>query len=106
METTIWAATITAEGEIAFLDAKPSYEVLREAVGGLIAPVDCPHGDTVYVNDEGLLMGLPANFGAMLVSQYPGPLVGDAIVCGPLDGNGDHLPLSAPVVRFLLRLSD
>jgi hypothetical protein len=101
----IWAATITVDGDIEFLTTKPGYPVLRDAVGGLIAPVGCPHGDTVYVNDEGLLMGLYPNMGAMLVSQYPGPLVGDAIVCGPLDDEGDHLPLSAPVVAFLRRLA-
>ena len=67
---TIWAATITTEGEIAMLTEKPTYEVLRDAVGGMIAPVTAPHGDTVYVNDE-----------------------------------GDHLPLSAPVVKFLRRLA-
>lgn len=105
MTETIWAATISTEGDIDFLTEKPEYPALRDAVGGLIAPVDCPHGDTVYVNDEGLLMGLYLNMGAMLVSQYPGPLVGDAIICGPLDGEGDHLPLSAPVVRFLRSLA-
>jgi hypothetical protein len=103
---TIWAATINTEGDIAFLTEKPEYRVLSDAVGGLIAPVAAPHGDTVYVNDEGLLMGLDPNMGAMLVAQYPGPLVGDAIVCGPLDDEGDHLPLSAPVVQFLRRLSE
>jgi len=102
---TIWAATINTEGTIEFLTEKPTYEVLRDAVGGYIAPVTCPHGDTVYVHDEGLLMGLDPNMGAMLVSQYP-LLVGDAIVCGPLDDEGDHLPLTAPVVQFLRRLSE
>jgi len=102
---TIYGATITTEGDITFLTEEVAYQTMSDAVGGLIAPVRCPHGDTVYVNDEGLLMGLDLNMAAMLVTQYGGPLVGDAIVCGPLDDEGDHLPLSPEVVTFLRRLS-
>ncbi len=104
MTDTVWAASITTDGDIALLTEKPDYPTLSRAVGGLIAPVNCPHGDTVYVNDEGLLQGLALNMGAMLVAEHE-HLVGDAIVCGPLDDEGDHLPLSAPVVKFLRSLA-
>lgn len=106
METTIWAATVTTEGEVFFHTTAPSLREKQAVVGGLIAPVMCPHGDTVYVNDEGLLMGLDANMGAMLVTLSRSTLVGDAIVCGPLDDEGEHLPLSAPVLKFLRWLSE
>ena len=101
MTETIWAAVITADAEVSFLTEQATYQTMRDAVGGCIAPVGCPHGDTVYVHDEGLLIGLPVNLAAMLVAQYPGPLVGDAIVCGPVDSDGDHLPLSGPALRFI-----
>ena len=102
---TIYGATISTEGEIAFLTEPVTYETMREAVGGYIAPVRCPHGDEVYVHDEGLLIGLDPNMGAMLVAQYQ-PLVGNAIVCGPLDDEGEHTPLTPQVVAFLRRLSE
>lgn len=104
MTDTIYGAIITTGGDLTWLTEPVEYATMRAAVGGCIAPVNCPHGDTVYVHDEGLCIGLEPNLAAMLVAQYPGPLVGDAIVCGPDDGEGDHLPLSAPVVQFIRRI--
>lgn len=97
---TIHGATITTEGEITLLTEPVEYQTMRDAVGGLIEPVECPNGDHLYVNEEGLLIGLERNIGAMLLAQHP-HLVGDAIMVGPLDAKGDHLPLTAAAVKFL-----
>jgi len=98
----IWAAKIDLDGSIVLLHEKPTYEVLRDAVGGLIAPVQCPNGDVIYVDDEGLLKGLDPNRLAMILSRYPGLLVGPAIMVGPLDQEGDHLPLTSAAMTDLL----
>lgn len=63
-------------------DGVPTLEVLQEAVGGLIAPVDL-FGDengyvSAYVNDEGILIGLPLNVVAV-GNDATIPLYGDMI---------------------------
>ena len=98
------AATITLEGVITPLDHIPSLSEMQAVVGGLIAPVVGPHGDTVYVNDEGLLLGMQRNFGAELLAMSRGPLVGDAVICGPLDEEGNHKALSPKAAEFITRL--
>jgi len=100
MTDTIWAATVKVDGSIEFLTEKPTYKVLSDAVGGYIESVYCDAGDVLYVNEEGLLVGLERNVPAMLIAQHP-HLVGDAILVGPLDDEGEHLPLTAAAVRLL-----
>jgi len=97
---TIYGAKIPTSGEVEFLTDPVVYKTMSDAVGGYIEPVGCPNGDVLYVNEEGLLCGLDRNVGAMLVGQHP-HLVGDAIVVGPLDDEGEHLPLTAALVKFL-----
>jgi len=87
--------------EITLLHEPVDYQTMSDAVGGLIEPVECPNGDWLYVNEEGLLLGLYRNTAAMLVAMHP-HLVGPAIVVGPLDEEGGHtLPLSDALVKFL-----
>ena len=49
----------------------------QRLVGGMVEPVRLPNGDTILVNEEGLLMGLPINTAASLLAGKT--LVGPAI---------------------------
>jgi hypothetical protein len=49
----------------------------QRLVGGMVEPVRLPNGDTILVNEEGLLMGLPINTAASLLAGQT--LVGPAI---------------------------
>lgn len=61
-----WAAT------------EPSLEECQAAVGGLIEAVYLPEGRLMYVNENGLLLGLPVN---ELASAYAGrSIVGDVLI--------------------------
>lgn len=67
--------------------AQDELATLQKAVGGLIAPVDLPNGYTIYVNDEGLLDGLPFNLiASQLAGQY---LAGNAVMVGTVDPKGE-----------------
>jgi len=73
---------------------QPSLDQLQAAVGGLIEPVDafCAEGVQAYVNEEGLLRGLPINPAGTAAVKWPvgerdrltgskvGPLVGPVVV--------------------------
>lgn len=60
---------------------------LQEAVGGYI---DCVRSDEFigYVNDEGLLIGLPLNtLASVLFSRY---LVGNVVIVGAYNDKGEY----------------
>ncbi|SDB87219.1 protein of unknown function [Raineyella antarctica] len=73
----------------------------RQAVGGLIEPVDLPRiGATIYVNEEGLILDLPLNVRATILRWFWMPdtlrqstLVGDAVLVGMPDPRGDTTDL-------------
>jgi hypothetical protein len=79
-------------------------EDYQAAVGGWIEAVDVPPlGITTYVNEEGLLRKLPFNSRATFLWWYELPhvrhqamLVGDAVVVGLPDGDGDGESTSIP----------
>lgn len=74
--------------------------VLQEAVGGHICSADAPEGHTLYVHDEGLLIGLPLNFLATQLSgQY---LVGDAVLVGPVDSEGETAGVDPRFIDLLV----
>ncbi len=52
----------------------------------------------VFANDEGLLIGLPRNFLAEQITGYP-TLVGDVVVLGGTNDEGDSLSLSEATMR-------
>ena len=80
----------------------------QAAVGGFIAPVDIEdRGITVYVNDEGIVMGLPINARATALWWLWSPqvrnrdaLFGDAVIVGLPDHQGDTTS-EPPWVWFL-----
>lgn len=75
------ALLVTAEDEIREIEIPDTHALyeLQTMVGGLI---DCVRNDDLvgYVNDEGLLMGLPLNGWASLMLGQP--LVGDVVIVG------------------------
>lgn len=86
-----------------------SLEDYQQGVGGWIEAVDVHDlGITVYVNEEGLLRHLPFNPGASFLWWYHVPgshramLVGNAIIVGVPDENGDSTDVPEEVVDLLM----
>ncbi|GAB3608356.1 hypothetical protein GCM10027414_04810 [Humibacter ginsengiterrae] len=85
-------------------------EDYQAAVGGWIEAVDLPSlGVTIYVNEEGLLRHLPFNSRASFLWWYHVPearqkamLVGDAVLVGLPDRNGDSTDVPLLVRELLL----
>lgn len=66
-----------------------SYEILRDLIGGTLDSVSNKDGSVIgYLHDEGLLIGLPINAVASLM--FSRPLVGDVVLVGALDENGNY----------------
>jgi hypothetical protein len=86
-------------------------EEYQAAVGGWIEPVDIPDlGVTVYVHEEGLVLGLPFNSRATFLWWYYVPearqkamLVGPALVVGLPARNGDSTDIPRDTVELLSR---
>lgn len=83
------ALVITPEGETYTRDIpdENGHVVLNEICGGWI---DCVRNDDVvgYVHDEGLLIGLSPNALASLL--FGRPLVGNCVVLGALNAQGEY----------------
>jgi len=95
------AAILRTTGEVEELD-RTDYEALRDAVGGYIEYLPTRTGDGLYVNEEGLIHNLPPNHLATFFADRPWPLlVGDAVLVGPLDDDGEHLPVSYDGLEYL-----
>lgn len=94
------------EYEIIEFDEENSLEVLQEAVGGLIDLVKISDDLDLWVNDEGLLMGLPRNYFAMKVYTHAyhtqGLIVGDVIFTGGVDEEGNSLGLTDEQIDRLI----
>ncbi len=84
-------------------------EDYQAAVGGWIEPVDIADlGVTVYVHEEGLVLGLPFNSRATFLWWYYVPearqkamLVGPALVVGLPDRNGDSTDIPRDTAELL-----
>lgn len=102
---------IPADGEKA-LERRDfaALEDYQAAVGGWIEAVDIPAlGVTIYVNEGGLLRQLPFNSRASFLWWYHVPearqkamLVGDAVLVGLPDRNGDSTDLPPDVIDTLM----
>lgn len=75
-------------------------QALQGYVGGWIEYVPTRQDVTLYCNEEGKIAGLPVNqtatkaFGQEINPDY---LVGDVIVIGPIDGEGENTSLDVDV---------
>lgn len=83
-------------------------EDYQAAVDGWIEAVDVPSlGITMYVNEEGLLRHLPFNSRASFLWWFHVPgahqamLVGNAVIVGALNENGDSTDVPTEVVDLL-----
>lgn len=88
------ALKVTPSGEVTevFLNPGSELKTMQESVDGLIQPIDFA-GFTLWVNEEGLLRNdLEQNW--TLFAFYPRPIMGNALVTGGVDDEGDTLPLS------------
>lgn len=83
------ALVITAEGNLYQTDipSEDGHKVIHEIVGGWFDAVS--HEAVVgYVNDEGLLIGLPVN--VIASALFSRPLVGDCVIVGALNERGEY----------------
>ena len=64
--------------KVTCVETEPGLEECQAAVGGLIEAVYLPDGRLMYVNEEGLLKGLPVNeMASDIAGRY---IVGDVII--------------------------
>lgn len=110
------AIKINTDGTLTELDldsAEGSLKVLQNAVGGWVQAIDLTPEVTMWINEEGKLDGLPLNFhGTMFWSASFGfgtdQIVGDIVLTGGTDEEGETLELSAKaeeVIRTAVEMS-
>lgn len=95
------AVGITPEGIV--FETEVNLKGMQEIVGGYIAPAQVHPAigeGELYVNDEGLLMNLPENIIAMMLTgQF---LVGNAVVVGPVDDKGRTTDVTEDMIDALV----
>ena len=74
------AYILRVDGNIERMEGKPTLDELQQAVGGNIEYVPTAMGGYLYCNEEGKLMGLPANYPATQMIDFPDIIVGDVVV--------------------------
>ena len=111
MSSKVVIVPVKGNPSIEDFNAKDSYTQISTAVGGYIETVILPAikhtGDyevTCFVNEEGLLKGLPLNSAitVMCEKSYGGPIVGDAIFVGT-DGAGDTVGLAEEDAKEIIK---
>ena len=100
---TIKAVIVDPDGTTRDTEIESSLGAFQAVVGGYIEGV-IGRVATIYVNEEGLLIGLPPNPLATLFAQrFLGAgvvLVGTALIVGPPDGAGNDTPVRQSVVDY------
>jgi len=103
------AVLIKAEGEWETIETQGTYEEICEAVGGYIEYSRLKNIGSMYVNEEGKLLNLPVNMIATTVfsqiNNWVDVIVGDAIVFGPIDENGNETPVTQEFIDLLVQVS-
>ena len=99
----ITALEVRVDGTVEVKSIEPELETLQAMVGGYIEGVTPPHGRwTAYVDEEGLLKGLPLNRRATVMARQLGAgdviLVGPAVFLGPADDEGYDTDVTAEVL--------
>ena len=61
---------------------------IRAHIGGYFDIAGGIHDSSIFVHDEGLLIGLPTNVLASLISKPMTTLAGPAVIAGPPDAEG------------------
>lgn len=105
------AIIITVSGDKREVDlGEDSYSVLSDAVGGYIECVELNPGLSLWVNEEGKLIGLPTNQVATriwdTVFGFNTDIIkGDVILTGGADSEGNTLGLSDEMVALVEKLT-
>jgi len=110
---TIEVVTIGVDGSITPETIPNGCEALQQRVGGWIEAVASDDGEvTLWVNEEGKLMGLPVNALATQLWYLVSPsvahmdvLCGPVVVSGGADSDGETLPIPTNLRRALDEVS-
>ncbi len=102
------AITLNAEGEakeVELVEGESQLEKLQEAVGGLVQAVDFTPNLTIWVNEEGKIIGLPINpMATFLWEKYFGLtdfICGNVIFTGGTGDEGETLGLNEETAKDL-----
>lgn len=104
------AIKLTTEGKASLIDlTADSNELLtlQTAVGGYIEAKTLQGGYTLFMNEEGKLQGLPMNERATEIwlanfPTFPDVIVGDVVIAGGTDEEGEQLGLDPHYADVLL----
>jgi Domain of unknown function (DUF3846) len=77
---------------------------MQEIVGGWIEGVTI-QGGRMYVNEEGLIRGLPVNEKASTFYPGPTPICGDVLILGPIVGDGYDSSITPQLIESIAALS-
>lgn len=102
------ALVLTAEGEVKELDGI-SLQDLQSAVGGWVQAIDLAPDLTMWLNEEGKLVGLPHNLTAQKLwdkTFWVGSdfVVGDVVLTGGTDEEGRTLALATDTAQRVREL--
>lgn len=100
---TLNAVIVDPDGTVRKAEIENSLGSFQAIVGGYIEPV-CGVNTTIYVNEEGLILGLPYNDAASLFAQrvlgLGVMLHGTALILGPADVDGSDTHVHPSVVDY------
>jgi hypothetical protein len=106
------AIRITTTGEVTDLDiSTDSLAQLQSAVGGLVQAVDLTQRLTMWLNEEGKVLGQEHNpygqfFWDKLYGAHTDYIVGDIVITGGTDEEGDTLGLTDEQVEWVTYFID
>jgi len=102
---------ITPDEEITVVEVNDFRDIQKHVDGfftsvPVIEDAVIPKNSTVFVNDEGLLLGLDQNILAERITGYRGPLVGNVLIAGPVDEYGETLSITRENVDAIFGFSN
>lgn len=95
---TITAVIVEADGTTRKAEVENSVGGFQAVVGGYFRPL-FGADFTVYVNEDGYALRLPTNERIGEVVDYPYPLVGNALIVGPADSEGNDTSVPDHIVN-------
>ena len=106
------AIRITTAGEVTTLDLSTEpLATLQAGVGGLVQAVDLSQRLTLWLNEEGKVLGQAHNpygqfFWDKLYGAHTDYIVGDIVISGGTDGHGDTLGLTEQQIEWVMYFVD
>jgi len=101
------ALHISTTGEVAELDiSSQTLTKLQTAVGGWVEAIDLTERLTMWCNEEGKIISLPHNpyaqyFWDKMFGAHTDYIVGDIVLTGGVDSEGETVGLSAEQVEWV-----